>query len=455
MIKLQAVSGGMGIVMRIGICSPFSPMHSGISDFSEELVVALEPYAEIVLFSPVKPDNKNLLQNFEVHMLSELDDPKLRSSLNLIVYHVGNNYGFHGGIVEMLKKYSGVVELHEVGLHHFAEQQLLEGQGKDAYIEAVRYCHGERGVKIAEDYFNGLCNAPWDDHALDMCMNRIVVDSASAIITHSDMVKQMILGMRPDLPIANIMLHAGETVENPATWKAQCREKMGFSSDGVIFGSIGFATAAKRIVPILDALQQYREEVSDAFLYLIVGEEGKGMHLAEQIQDRGLGENVRVTGFVSLEDMKAYMGACDFILNLRYPTQGESSASLHRALGMGKPVILTDVGTFGDYPEDFALKVRHDEGETQDIFKAIRDLAMNKEETDRRGAVALEYAREHCDLEKNAKAYFDFFDSLNNQTWQPDHVDTFIGRLITLGLTQEGYLEHLNDQLGGALEIVC
>ena len=53
--------------MRVGYCSPFNPMKSGISDFSEELVFALKKYIEVVIFSPVVPVNKKILNTFEVH----------------------------------------------------------------------------------------------------------------------------------------------------------------------------------------------------------------------------------------------------------------------------------------------------------------------------------------------------------------------------------------------------
>lgn len=38
--------------MKIGYCSPFNPIKSGISDFSEELVPVLTTEAEVVVFSP-------------------------------------------------------------------------------------------------------------------------------------------------------------------------------------------------------------------------------------------------------------------------------------------------------------------------------------------------------------------------------------------------------------------
>ena len=51
------------------------------------------------------------------------------------------------------------------------------------------------------------------------------------------------------------------------------------------------------------------------------------------------------------------MAACDIVLNLRYPTVGESSGSLLRALGLGKAVLVSEVGSFAEFSGDVCLKV--------------------------------------------------------------------------------------------------
>lgn len=428
--------------MRIGYCSPFNPMKSGISDFSEELVFALAEHVEIVIFSPVKPHKKELWNRFEIHKLSELDDETVRSSLDLIVYHIGNNVNYHGEIVDMLAKYPGIAELHELGLHHLAAARTLETKGKESYMEMVRYCHGERGIKIAQTFFDGNSGAPWNDHAIDMCMARPYIEQAKGVIVHAEMIKQMVLGIRSNIPITNIMLHSLDMVQDSKQFQVECRTKLKLDHKLLIMGSFGFATSAKRILPTLDALAKLKKK-QDKFLYVLVGEVEKDIAIKKELEVRNLTENVIVTGFASLEDFKLYMGACDFCFNLRYPTQGESSASLHRMLGMGKPAIVTDIGTFGDYPDDVVLKVRYDDNEVEDIYQAVSLLIKDQKELKQRGEKALQFAREHCDLTKNAKIYADFFRQVQEGTWQSDYEDTVITRLCELGLTDRFYLEHI------------
>ncbi len=71
---------------------------------------------------------------------------------------------------------------------------------------------------------------------------------------------------------------------------------------------------------------------------ILVGEPHPEFPVGQLIRTLELQEYVRVLGFVPIEKFVDYMGACDIILNLRYPTVGETSGSLQRALGLGKQV---------------------------------------------------------------------------------------------------------------------
>lgn len=428
--------------MRIGYCSPFNPLKSGISDFSEEVVFALAKHVEVVIFSPVTPSNQAVLSAFEVHALSELSNPKIRNLLDEIVYHVGNCAQYHADILKMLDKYPGIVELHEFGLHHLAAELYSKSGDWDNYIRMAEYCHGNKGRKIAEDFVRRKGAIPWDRYPMKMSMNRPVLEKATAVIVHSEFTKQMVLGLFPNTPITKIIHHSMDLVSDPPKWRADCRKQLQMQDNKLVLGSFGFATPTKRIIPILNALKDFRK-INREFQYVIVGEVAGDIFIQSEVSSRNLEENVLITGFVSLQDFKLYMGACDFCLNLRYPTQGENSGSLHRMLGMGKPVIVTDIGTFADYPDDVVLKVRHDEHEVDDIYQAVSLLAGNKNELKKRGKAALDYAKTYCDLEQNAKQYAEFFKQVHDRAWQPEYEDIIITRLCELRLTDEEYTSKL------------
>jgi glycosyltransferase involved in cell wall biosynthesis len=100
--------------------------------------------------------------------------------------------------------------------------------------------------------------------------------------------------------------------------------------------------------------------------------------------------------------MWSLMAACDVLVNLRYPTMGETSGSVIRALSLGKPIVVSDVGWFSELPDDAVLKVPVDDYEVQTLEAAL-GLAADHAST--LGAAARAYVeREHA-LDKVAAAY--------------------------------------------------
>ena len=93
------------------------------------------------------------------------------------------------------------------------------------------------------------------------------------------------------------------------------------------------------------------------------------------------------------------MAACDVHVNLRSPTMGETSGTAIRALALGKPLVVSDVGWFAELPDDVALKVPVDEHEVETLVAALELLASRPDVRAAMGAAALELARREHDLE--------------------------------------------------------
>ena len=433
--------------MKLAYFSPLSPEASGISDFSEELLMALKKHLTVDVFCKVTPVNQNIIDNFKLYRYDDIENDDIRKKYDFLVFQIGNNINYHGRIIELFEKYGGIMELHDFSLHNYLAEKTYAKKDYMGYYNAVKYSHGSYGAKIAREFLAGRASAPWEAHPLDLTVNKPLVERADAIIVHSDMAKQMIKGIRPDVPIISIQLHVSEQLDDVEEYKTECRKMLNIKGNPVVMGSFGFATSAKRITQILEALCAYKKQVNKNFHYFIVGKvEINGVEkLIEQLD---LSKNVTITGFVDLDAFKRYMGACDFCFNLRYPTHGESSASLHRMLGMGKAVIVSDIGSFREYPDDIVLKVRYDENEIQDIYDAICNLTQSPEVLAATEKQALDYAQDHCDLNKNAGRYAAFFRHLKEYRYNDDYIDGFADKLMKLNLTDRDYLNYLaNNKL--------
>lgn len=430
--------------MKIAYCSPFSPVKSGVSDFSEELVQELKKYVDIDLLYDTPIKNGKVASQFNFYHIDNLENDDFASKYDLIVYQMGNNYDVHKCIGDMFMKRPGVLEVHDLSLHHYIASELVVTGKVDEYVDVVRYCHGEYGVNIVREFLGGFAPTPWENHALDLTVNKHFVDKATAVIVHSDMAKQMIKAIRPDVPIINIPLHVCDLIPNTEEVKRNAKKALGIDEDCYLFGSFGFATKTKRIYQALKALSQYKEH---KFKYVVVGQE-INLDTKAEAKKLGIEDKVIVTGYTSLEEYKLYMQACDVCINLRYPTNGESSANLQRILGMGIPSVITDIGTFSEYPDNCAVKVSYGENEISDILNALRLLTSSKEDYEKYKGNAIRFITENASIENNCKRYCDFFESVKKGTFvEEDSIDRILDIAFENGLTDKDYLMGLVERL--------
>ena len=145
------------------------------------------------------------------------------------------------------------------------------------------------------------------------------------------------------------------------------RHKLGLDEATPLVGIFGFLKPYKRIAESLRAFRRLLRLMPNVKM-ILVGEPHPEFPVESMIRSMGLSANVRVLGFAPIEDFVGYLGACDIVLNLRFPTVGESSGTLLRSLGLGKAVMVSEVGSFQEFPDDVCLKVPVGPGEEDISF---------------------------------------------------------------------------------------
>ncbi len=98
-----------------------------------------------------------------------------------------------------------------------------------------------------------------------------------------------------------------------------------------LIGCFGFLNMNKRIPQLLEAFAGLRRTVPGARL-LLAGASGERFDLSRRLERLGLTEGVERLDYVPEERMWSLMAACDVLVNLRYPTMGETSGSVVRGL---------------------------------------------------------------------------------------------------------------------------
>ncbi len=434
--------------MKVAIFTPLNPIRSGISDYVENLALSVKESLEIDFFvDGYEAANEEIREQFHIYQMDQIESEELRKTYDLLWYQIGNNAEHHGKIFHYAEKYPGVLELHDFSLHNYVAATTVAQGKQDIYLNMLEYCHGQKGRQVGLEFINQCIPAPWEEQALQYPTNKYWIDKSLGVIVHSDFAKQMVRGMAPEKAVVHVPLYVKDNLSIIAGDKKTCRETLGIPDEKTVLGSFGFATRAKGNSQILEALAEIKEQGKD-FVFYIAGDM-QDEEVPVMIQKYGLEKQVVVTGYVTEKDFLTVMNSCDICLNLRYPTCGETSATLHTMLGLGKAVVVTDVGSFSDYP--CVKKVSRDMNR-EDLAEAILELMENKELRNSMEKAAKTFAEENLNKEQSAELYIRFFDSLiKDEKRETDYWDSFVDKLMDLYLVEESYVNRISERVSSLL----
>ena len=387
--------------MRIAFFSPLPPTRSGIADYSHALLDRLAQIAEVETFTETPA-------NF---------DP---ARYDIAVYQLGNN-PHHAFVYEMAMRHPGVAVMHEANLHHLIADLTIRQGDWDAYLREVEQNAGADELEYAKRYVRTVERGP--DYSIPMI--RSILARSRAAIVHSAAVEGELRASGFTGPVGKIPhgawidtgIDTGESNGAGGGGRMKYRSRLGLDETTPLIGIFGFLKPYKRIAESLRAFGRLVRVVPDARM-ILVGEAHEELPLDAMISSLGLAAHARHLGFAEIADFNGYLSACDIVLNLRYPTVGESSGTLLRALGMGKAVIVSDVGSFREFPDEICLKAPVDSSEEDHLFEYLNLLVTRPELARAMGARAREWAGRECDWGSVARRYAGFLEAVvANRPW--------------------------------------
>lgn len=417
--------------MKIAYFSPLNPQKSGISDYSEYLLEALMKYMDIdVWVDGFIPENQFIVDNFKI--FDYAIDPEVILKLeeyDEIIYNIGNNPFYHSRIYDVFLRYNGVVILHEYVLYFLITGYILDYHHDGAmYLEELKMNHGDRGyaegLKILR---NSLPPLQYRTPEL-LPLNKRLIERAKGIIVHSLHAKSEVEKINPRVSCINI----GQIGPDPKKINLsdariyELKSKYGIEQSDVIIASFGYVSATKRIHQVLHALSEIE---FNNYKYLLVGE---GDYVKDLVKKYKLNDRVVFTGFTTIEEFDDLIALSDIIVNLRYPYMGETSASLIRALLLGKATVVSDIGWFSELPDDVVIKVPI-EGREINVLKDSLTRLLNDSE----------YRNQ---VESNAKTYSEYL----NPEVIANSINEYLYRLNAMK-QREKFVFLISDQIGGLL----
>ena len=325
------------------------PARTGIAHYSSMLVPALRQHVDVAV----------------------IDSPELsRHPLAATpIYHLGNN-PHHAWIYEAALNTPGVIVLHDVVLHHLIVEMTLARGDADGYARALRANHGAAGEAWARGRAAGL-HSEMGNFLFPASIE--VANRSRAVIVHNQWARDLLLSFGVTTPVFVV----GHPFVGSQVAGRRSQEKRA--------GVFGFLTSAKRGEVILEAAERAGVQL------LVVGEAAPNIDASR----------FKATGYVADEDFDRYYDQVDRIVNLRYPSAGETSGTLIRAFQMGKPVAVSDYAQFAELPDECVVKIPLGEGEVD----ALVDFFQRDFDHDAIAKAQRAWLDENATLEKTVEGY--------------------------------------------------
>ena len=367
--------------MKLALWSPLPPSDSGIADYVAEALPELSAAVDVQTVAA--------------------EGPAPEADLDL--YHVGNSPA-HAYVYRAALARPGVVVLHDWNLHYLLLGETVERGDAAPYLQDMRRAYGAAGTLIGRQVSRALGG---EMLPAMFPLNERLLESSLGVVALSRRVAADAARRLPDRPVLHLPHHVALPL-SPMPTRAEARRALGLPEDALIVTAPGLATATKRLEAAVRVVARLRPTFPRLVLVVAGGVDPK-LPLAQWAKEAGVADAVRITGRVGIDDFIRHLVAADVVLALRFPSFGEMSGALVRAMGVGRPVLVT-AGTppAEEMPAGTVAAVdpgAYEEAELEALLsRLLRDAGLRET----MGALARAHVREHHDLERTVAALVAF-----------------------------------------------
>ena len=392
--------------LRIAYFSPLPPMKSGIATYSANLLPHLTRHADLTLFAADAAQvDQNLQRQFTVREIDSFAGLWVED-VDICLYQMGNNTRYHEKIYTALRRFPGMVMLHDVNLHSFFGEIFLKRNRLAAYTREIGYGYGRSGINQARQAHAG--NQPYAIQHYPL-FDR-VVQSSLGVAIHSHYAREIVYGRCPQIPAVYIPhLQANLLPQLPPPNAA--KKELGLAQESILLSSFGYMAPSKRIEVTLRAFANLSRQFPQV-IYALVGAMIEGYNLRSLITELNLENRVKIIGYAGETTFQTYLAATDIGINLRYPSLGETSGTLLRLMGAAKPALVSNVDAFAELPENTCLKIDVDDEEQTQLEAALHALITDEGQRRQIGVQAHKFIQKECDPAVVADRYIRFIRQL-------------------------------------------
>lgn len=375
---------------RITHFTPLPPARNGIADYAWRMMEALRPHvAQSVVTST--PDGR-------APRGIPLRDQAAAGELR--VYQIGNNWQ-HRTELQQARTVPGVVVLHDLQLLH-----LYRSLNLDPADLGQLMCESapELSVRTVSDFATETLKTRLPYMLCSMTTE--LVERSKALIVHSRYAKRL-LERTAGRSLENVRVIPHFAMQAAPRHREAVRAQLGVSADTFLVVTSGFAARVKRFDLVAAALATLAGEIPD----ILWVHAGSPAHDDLDLRDLVAGMpalegKVLFTGYTDEARLDDWIAISDVFINLRFPSVGESSGSLARALAQGACAIVTDTGSYGEFPDDCVVKLDPLAGHG-DLVRILETLYRAPDTRKAIGEAAARHARTELSIDNYARQVAD------------------------------------------------
>lgn len=375
---------------RLAYFTPLPPVRSGIADYNAILLPHLARYFDIEIFidDQEKPTGR-IPAMFPIRSYREF--PQLRDSFFTTMYEVGNSE-LHIYMLDMLERFPGVVGLHDAYLSGMIGYASVTKTPGLIYREALR-SHGpvaRHFLAPCRNHFDGV-----GEVMRNLPLTKGVIDNAIGVVSHASFNREVSEEYYPHgwrTPFRIIKQVVSLRKLQSRSDQLALRRKLGFGQEDFIVSTFGHIVWTKLGDRLLKAFVESALGGRESAKLVFAGElapDDFGRKLKESVRSAGLGERVRITGFLDERDFSDYLAVTDAAFQLRQFSRGGTPKGVLDCLAYGVPTVINDYASYRDYPGDVVHKIA-EQPTVEDIVEALQHM-----ESDARHRSVLSSAGRH------------------------------------------------------------
>ncbi len=396
--------------IRVACFTPLSPVPSGVSFYSEELLPVLARALDVEVFvDGYRPTLASKLgaAGVRVRDAREFERASRRRPYDATIYQLGNSPA-HAYMYDRALRRPGIVVLHEVVLHHLQLWMAVNRGRRRQYTAALARLYGPPGEAVARAVLRGQTPPA----LFDFPLVEPILEAARLVIVHNEMGAERVRQLRPGTNVRVVPM--GMALPRLPS-RDEARARLGVAPGAFLVVSHGHATPYKRLDVALRAFRRLLAWRPDA-RFLIAGSEAPNLGLGRLIDLLGLRGRAGRLGFVPAATVADLLAAADCCVNLRHPSAGETSASLLRIMGAGLPALVSDAGSFRELPDSCCVKIPVGRLEEPMLAEFLIELARNAPLRAALGARARAFVAGEHSPERSARGYLDALGALTGRT---------------------------------------